>query len=52
MSQNGTNKLLKKFNIDLNLWLYNRLKEFANENGMSIKAAVRYIINQHFKNKL
>lgn len=42
---------MKKFKISLNFWLYGKLEMFAQENGMSIRAAVRYIINQFFKNK-
>lgn len=43
---------MKEFLISLNLWIYGRLKDFADENGMSVRAAVRYIINQFFKNKV
>ena len=51
MPQKDTNSSLKKFSMDLNLWLYGKLKMFAEENGMSIRAAVRYIINQFFKSR-
>jgi len=51
MPQDGTNNFKKRFHIDLGLWLYGKLKAFADENGMSIRAAVRYIINQFFKNR-
>ena len=47
MGQLGTN--MKNFRISLNFWLYDKLKVFADENGMSIVAAVRFIINQFFK---
>lgn len=43
---------MKEFLISLNSWIYGRLKEFAEENGMSVRAAVRFIINQFFKNKV
>jgi len=42
---------MKKIKFTLNLWLYGRLKEYANENGMTISSAIRFIINQFFKNK-
>lgn len=42
-------KDMKKFGLSLNLWIYGKLKDYAEENGMSIRAAVRYIINQFFK---
>ncbi len=42
----------KNIKFDINLWVYNhRLKKFADEHGMSIRAAIRYIINQFFKDK-
>jgi len=42
----------KNIKFDINLWVYNhRLKKFADENGMSIRAALRFIINQFFKDK-
>lgn len=44
-------KKLKRFLIDINLWNYGKLKSFAQENGMSVRAAVRYIINQFFKTR-
>ena len=49
MPQNDS--LMKKFKISLNLWLYGKLAQFAEENGMSVMAAVRYIINQFFKSR-
>jgi len=42
---------MKKLKITINLWLYEKLKNFAQENGMSVMAAVRFIINQFFKPK-
>lgn len=51
MPQKDTESSMKMFKIDLNLWLYGKLKMFAKENGMSIRASVRYIINQFFKGK-
>ena len=42
----------KNIKFDINLWVYtHRLKKFADENGMSIRAAIRFIINQFFKDK-
>jgi hypothetical protein len=42
----------KTIKFDLNMWVYtNRLAAFAKENGMSIRAALRFIINQFFKDK-
>jgi hypothetical protein len=43
---------MKEFNISLSFWAYGKLKEFAKANDMKIRAAVRYIINQHFKGKI
>lgn len=52
MSQNDPGvSSMKKFKISLNFWLYGKLEMFAKENGMSIMAAVRYIINQFFKTR-
>jgi hypothetical protein len=42
---------MKKFVITLNTWLYGRVKDYAEENGLSVRAAVRLMINQFFKNK-
>jgi len=42
---------MKVIKITINFWIYARLKEFAKENDMSIRGAIRYIINQFFKNK-
>jgi macrodomain Ter protein organizer (MatP/YcbG family) len=42
---------MKKFGMSLNLFIYGRLKQYAKENGMSIRSAIRYIINQFFKDK-
>lgn len=39
----------KKFIASLNWWLYQKLKLYADDNGMSVSAAVRFIINQFFK---
>lgn len=36
----------------LNTWVYGRVKDFADENGMSVRAAIRFMINQFFKNKI
>jgi len=35
----------------LSKWLFSRLKSYAKENGMSMRAAIRFIINQFFKDK-
>jgi len=43
------NSTHKKFGISLNWWIYEKLKLYADDNGMSIRAAVRFIINQFFK---
>lgn len=52
MSQNDPIlSAMKKFKVSLNLWLYGKLEMFAKENGMSVMAAVRYIINQFFKTR-
>lgn len=51
MPPKDTKSGMKRFHIDLNLWNYNKLKAWATENGMGVRAAVRYIINQFFKTK-
>jgi hypothetical protein len=35
--------------FNLSAWHHGKLKVWARENGMSVRAAIRYIINQHFK---
>jgi hypothetical protein len=42
---------MKFIKISLNFWVLGRLQTWAKENGMSVRAAVRYIINQFFKDK-
>lgn len=40
----------KTIKITVNMWVYhNRLKVYADNNGMSIRTAIRYIINQFLK---
>lgn len=46
------NTHIKEFNISLSLWTYGKLKEFAKSNEMSVRAAVRFIINQFVKGKI
>jgi hypothetical protein len=41
---------LKKILLSLNLWVYGKLKEYADENGITVVGAIRLIINQFFKN--
>jgi hypothetical protein len=33
----------------LSAWHHEKLKAWAKENGMSGRAALRYLVNQHFK---
>lgn len=33
----------------LNAWNHEKLKAWAKENGMTVRAAIRYLINQFFK---
>jgi len=42
---------MKNINASLNFWIHGRLKIWAKENGMTVRAAIRYIINQFFKDK-
>jgi hypothetical protein len=42
----------KTFKVSLNFWLYGKLEEFAKKNDMSVRGAVRFIINQFFKGKI
>lgn len=45
-------KNMKPIKITLNFWIHGRLKTWAKENGdISVRAAIRYIINQFFKDK-
>lgn len=37
--------------MDLNPVLYGKLKMYADENGLPVKAAVRFILNQFLKDK-
>lgn len=43
---------MKTILITLNPWLYGRLVEYAKENGISIRGAIRSIIHQFFKGKI
>lgn len=45
------NPHMKKFMFSINLWLYDKLKMFAQENGMTVTSAIRYIVNQFFKTR-
>lgn len=40
------------FTARLSKWLYNQVKIFAKDNDISIMDAIRFILNQHFKNKI
>jgi hypothetical protein len=42
---------LKKLLLALNDTLYQKVKGFSKENGMPIVSAIRFILNQFFKNK-
>jgi hypothetical protein len=42
---------MKFLKISINFWIYGRLKTWAKENGMSVRAAIRFIINQFLKDK-
>jgi hypothetical protein len=44
-----TEKFVKEFNISLSHWTYEKLKEYAKANEISIRAAVRVIITQFIK---
>jgi len=42
----------KEVKFNMNQWIYTeRLERWANDNGMSVAAAIRFIINQFFKDK-
>lgn len=45
------NSEMTEINMSVNFWMHGRLKTWAKENGMSVRAAIRYIINQFFKDK-
>jgi len=36
--------------MSLNNWIYDRVKEYSLEHGMSIRAAIRHMITEFFKN--
>jgi hypothetical protein len=43
---------MKPILLKLNLWIYGKLKAYADENGITVVGAIRLIINQFFKNKV
>jgi len=42
----------KKFTLRISIPLYNRLRVYAEDNGFTIVEAIRYILNQFFKNTI
>ena len=42
---------MKKILLSLSQWHYDRLKQFASDNGIGIIPAIRMIINQYLKDK-
>lgn len=40
---------MKKFTLSIQEGLYEKLKTYAKENGISMLGAIRYILNQFFK---
>jgi len=40
---------MKPILISLNFWIYEKLKLYADENGLTVVGAIRMIINQFFK---
>ena len=43
-------KTFKRVSFSLNFWVYEKLKDYANQNGLSVVGALRMIVNQFFKN--
>lgn len=42
---------MKKLLFSMNKWLYDRLKEYADENGLTVVGAIRMMINHFLKNR-
>ena len=40
---------MQEIRFDITVWHHEKLKSWAKENGMTVRAAIRYIINQFFK---
>jgi len=40
---------MEEIRFTLSVWHHEKLKAWAKENGMSVRAAIRYLINQFFK---
>lgn len=41
-----------KFTLRLKIPLYNKVKQYAEENGFTIAETIRYILNQFFKHNI
>lgn len=41
---------MEEIKSSLSIWHISKLKAWAKDNGMSVRAAIRYIIIQFFKN--
>lgn len=48
-TKNKSPDSMQEMRFDLSVWHHEKLKAWAKENGMSVRAAIRYIINRFFK---
>lgn len=46
----GSPDSMEEIKSSLPLWYGGKLRQWAKDNGMSVRAAIRYIIIQFFKN--
>jgi hypothetical protein len=51
MSDNRTLKNHKRVPLTVNFFLYEKIVEYAANNGLTVLATIRFILNQFFKNK-
>lgn len=40
---------MHEIRMDITVWHHGKLKVWAKENGMTVRAAIRFIINKFFK---
>ena len=47
--QNKSPDAMQEIRMNITAWHNSKLKIWAKDNGMTVRAAIRYIINQFFK---
>lgn len=47
--KNKSPDAMHEIRMDITVWHHGKLKAWAKDNGMTVRAAIRYIINQFFK---